>query len=119
MQQVMGTFLYYSRAIDSAMLVALSMLAAVQVKGTKVTAAVLTKFLNYCTTNPEVAIKFCRGPMVLQACSHTGGYYNRGGGGGGGGGPCHTQEHPNGPILATTGVLWVVVCHWGRDSGFI
>ena len=28
MQQIMGTFLYYSRAIDSAMLVALSMLAA-------------------------------------------------------------------------------------------
>ena len=46
-QQVVGTFLYYARAVDATMLVALNEIASMQSKPTMNTVQMVTKFLNY------------------------------------------------------------------------
>ena len=46
LQEVIGTLLYYARAVDSTMLVALGTLASVQTKGTEATAQAVTHLLN-------------------------------------------------------------------------
>jgi hypothetical protein len=56
LQQITGKFLYYSRAVDPTMNVALSTLASQQTKGTQHTAQDATKFLNYCATHPNATI---------------------------------------------------------------
>ena len=55
-QQIVGTFLYYARAVDPTLAVTLSTLAAKQSKGTQATAQAVTKFLNYAATNPDTSI---------------------------------------------------------------
>jgi hypothetical protein len=46
-QQIVGTLLYYARAVDSTMLVALNTIAAEQSKGTEQTAHAVIHLLNY------------------------------------------------------------------------
>jgi len=46
-QEVIGVLLYYARAIDPTMLVALSTLASQQAAGTQATLHALTQLLNY------------------------------------------------------------------------
>jgi Reverse transcriptase (RNA-dependent DNA polymerase) len=69
LQQIIGTFLYYARAIDNTMLVALGTLAAAQTKGTEHTMEAATQLLNYAASNPDAAIRFHRSDMVLYAHS--------------------------------------------------
>ncbi len=57
-QEVIGTFLYYARCVDSTMLEALGSLATQQVNPTKNTMAKVTQFLNYTTTHPDVIITY-------------------------------------------------------------
>ena len=66
LQEVTGTLLYYGRAIDSTMLVALGSLAAAQSKGTKATMKACTKLLNYAATHPDAVIRFTRSGMILH-----------------------------------------------------
>jgi hypothetical protein len=47
LQEIVGTLLYYARAVDSIMLVALGSLAAAQSKGTQATVQACTQLLNY------------------------------------------------------------------------
>ena len=113
-QQVVGTFLYYARAVDNTMLVALSTLSAEQAHGTENTAKALVKFLNYCATNPEAVIRYQASDMILRVHSDTsyltepkarsraGGYFYLGN-------QITKPDNINGPILATTGVIKVVV----------
>ena len=56
LQEVIGTLLYYARAIDSTMLVALRSLASAQMKGTEATAQEGTHILNYCATYPDAVV---------------------------------------------------------------
>jgi hypothetical protein len=56
LQRLTGKFLYYARAVDNTMLVALSALALQQTKGTAKTATAAIKFLNYCATHSDAAI---------------------------------------------------------------
>ena len=66
LQAVIGTLLYYGRAIDNTMLVALGSLASQQTKGTEATAKALNKLLNYAASNPDATIRFTSSGMILH-----------------------------------------------------
>jgi hypothetical protein len=66
LQQVVGTLLYYARAVDSTMLAALGTLSSAQTKGTTETAAALVQLLNYCATHPDATIRYRASDMVLH-----------------------------------------------------
>jgi hypothetical protein len=68
-QEVCDTFLYYARALDSTMLVAIGDLAAQQSKGTRATMVALTKLLNYAFSNPEAPILYKSSDMTLHVSS--------------------------------------------------
>ena len=86
-QQIIGTFLYYDRAVDCTMIPALSTLAEQQSSPTKNTEAAITHFLDYEATNPYAIIQYKGSDMILhidsdasylsepRACSLTGGNY--------------------------------------------
>jgi hypothetical protein len=65
-QKIVGTLLYYGRAIDNTMLVSLNTLAAEQSKGTENTAKAIVHLLNYCATHPDAVIKYHASDMVLH-----------------------------------------------------
>lgn len=66
LQQVVGTFLFYARAVDATMLHALNALAAAQSNGTQATAQALVHFLNYCATHPTATIQYRASDMILH-----------------------------------------------------
>jgi hypothetical protein len=65
LQQIVGTFLYYARAVDSTMLVTLGTLAAAQTKATTKTLAHVAQFLDYASTHPDATIRYSASPMIL------------------------------------------------------
>lgn len=65
-QQVVGTLLYYARAVDSTLLVALNTIASSQAKATEHTAAAVTHLLDYCATHPNAMIKYFASDMTLH-----------------------------------------------------
>ena len=65
-QQIIGTLLYYARAVDPTLSVTLSALAAEQSNGTEKTAKAVKKLLNYCATNPDAAIRYKPSEMILR-----------------------------------------------------
>ena len=65
LQEVLGTLLYYARALDSTLLTAISELATEQSKGTMHTMEKVTQLLNYCATNPEAVVRFTASDMLL------------------------------------------------------
>ena len=65
----MGVLLYYGRAVDSTILVALGTLAAAQAQGTQATAEACTHLLNYCATHPDAVIHYTASDMVLHVHS--------------------------------------------------
>ena len=87
LQEVVGTLLYYGRAIDSSMLVALGTIAAAQTKGTKATMRALAHLLDYAASHPDTTIRYHASDMILtvhsdasylsesKARSRAGGYY--------------------------------------------
>jgi len=87
LQQIIRVFLYYGRALDLTMLVALGTLAAAQAEGTQATVEVCTQLLNYAATYPDAVLRFSASKMVLhihsdasylsetKARSRAGGYF--------------------------------------------
>jgi hypothetical protein len=65
LQQFIGTFLYYARAVDSTMLVPLGSLAAAQNKATTARLQHLHQFLDYASTYPDAKVRFSASPMIL------------------------------------------------------
>ena len=65
-QEVLGTLLYYARAIDCTMLPALGTLATQQATPTMATLTAITQLLNYCATNPEATLRYTASDMVLH-----------------------------------------------------
>jgi hypothetical protein len=65
LQQIIGTLLFYGRAVDPTLLVALGTLGSAQAKGTEATAAATVHLLNYCATNPDACIRYKASDMVL------------------------------------------------------
>ena len=72
-QEVIGIFLFYARAVDLTMLPALGSLAAQQSAPTKKTFQALTQFLNYAASHPDAVIRFRASDMLLTVesdCSY-------------------------------------------------
>jgi hypothetical protein len=69
LQQIIGTLLYYSIAVDPTMLVALGTIAATQSKATTTTAQAVTQLLNYAATHPNATIRYHASDMILYAHS--------------------------------------------------
>eukprot|EP00978_Attheya_sp_CCMP212_P027615 scaffold92921_cov81-Attheya_sp.AAC.2 len=68
-QEIVGTLLYYGRAVDSSMLVALGSLAAAS--NTKAQAQTITHLLNYCATKTEATVHYSASDMSLKIHSDT------------------------------------------------
>ena len=69
-QQVTGTFLYYARAVDHTMLVALSAIAADQASPTENTLEKTLYFLDYAATHPDAILTYRASNMVLAVHSN-------------------------------------------------
>ena len=65
-QEVLGTLLYYARAVDGTMLVAIGTLATEQSRGTEATLANLVYLLNYAATHPNATVRYIASDMVLH-----------------------------------------------------
>ncbi len=63
--EVLGTLLFYARAIDSTLLTAIGELATEQSEGNQNTMAKLAQLLNYCATHPSATIRFTASDMLL------------------------------------------------------
>jgi hypothetical protein len=65
-QQVVGTLLYYARAVDPTMLVALNEIGAKQSAPTATTARQITQLLDYAATHPDSVLRYTRSGMILH-----------------------------------------------------
>jgi hypothetical protein len=82
LQEIIGTLLYYARAVDCTMLVQLP-----QPPTTQATAKAITHLLNYAATHPDAVLSYQASDMILhvqsdasyqsesQSCSRAGGYF--------------------------------------------
>jgi hypothetical protein len=66
LQQIIGVLLYYARAVDSTMLVALGSLAAAQTKATTNTMRDANQLLDYVCTHPNATVRFKKSDMILK-----------------------------------------------------
>jgi hypothetical protein len=66
LQKVIGVFLFYGRAVDCTMLVALGTLASQQADGTQATAKAVTTLLNYAAAHPDATIRYVTSDMYLH-----------------------------------------------------
>ncbi len=64
-QEVLGTLLYYARAVDNTMLTSIGEIATQQASATNFTLRAITQLLNYAATNPEATIRFHASDMIL------------------------------------------------------
>ena len=65
-QQVIGGVLYYARAVDSTVLVALSAIASEQTRATEQTELRIKQLLDYLATHPSATVRYRRSNMVLN-----------------------------------------------------
>jgi hypothetical protein len=65
LQEINGTLMYYARAIDSTLLVAVGTVASAITEGTEATAKAVTHLLNYCATHPDAFIRYYASDMCL------------------------------------------------------
>jgi hypothetical protein len=63
--EIIGTLLFYARAIDNTMLVALNALASQQAAPTQTTMDHIVHLLNYAATYPDATVRFRASSMVL------------------------------------------------------
>eukprot|EP00957_Ditylum_brightwellii_P147873 11260261-Ditylum_brightwellii.AAC.1 len=68
-QEILGTLLFYARAVDPAMLMALNTIAFKQEHPTSKMAAARVQLLSYCATHPEAIIRYHSSGMVLHILS--------------------------------------------------
>ena len=86
-EQLVGVFLYYGRALDNTMLTGLNEISSSQSSATEATMAACTKLLDYAATHPDAVVRFTASGMVLhihsdasylsapKAKSRAGGYF--------------------------------------------
>jgi hypothetical protein len=65
-QEVLGTLLYYTRAVDSAMLAAIGSIATQQANATQNTLRAVTQLLDYAASYPDAIVHFKASGMVLH-----------------------------------------------------
>ena len=66
LQQIIGTFLFYGRAVDPTLLTALSELSSAQATATDATKRACQQFLDYCASHPDGAIRYQASDMILK-----------------------------------------------------
>jgi hypothetical protein len=66
LQQVVGTFLYYARAVDPTLLPGLSTLASEQAQATERTMKNMEWMLDYLATHPDARMRFYASDMILN-----------------------------------------------------
>jgi hypothetical protein len=66
LQQLTGTLLYYTRAIDPTLIMPINVLASEQSNATTMTADKVIKLLTYCNTHPETKICYHASDMILH-----------------------------------------------------
>ncbi len=71
-QEIIGSFLYYARAVDNKLLMALSAIAARQFKATVATEQAVHLLLNYFATYLNNVIVYCASDMILYAHANAG-----------------------------------------------
>jgi len=64
-QQIIGSFLFYGRAVDPTMLTALNAFAEYQAQPTEQTKKNIDHFLDYCATHPDASIRYHKSDMQL------------------------------------------------------
>ena len=64
-QRIVGSILYYARAVNNKLLVALSTIRYQQAEATANTATAVHQLLNYVATYPTDSIVFCASAMAL------------------------------------------------------
>ena len=72
-QQIIGTLLYYARAVDPTMLLAINDISSQQAKPTATTTKHLCQLLDYAASNPSAVIRYKASGMVLHL--HSDGSY--------------------------------------------
>ena len=65
-QKIVGSILYYARAVDMTVLMALSSIASKQTKGTKHTLEKAYQVLDYLASHPDAVVRFRASDMVLN-----------------------------------------------------
>ena len=68
-QQIVGSLLYYSRAVDPTMMVALNDIGAKQATPTQLTLTQCQMLLDYARTYPNAVLRFKRSDMILHVDS--------------------------------------------------
>ena len=86
-QNLVGTLLYYARAVDCTLAAALSTISSQQANGTEATKNAYNQLLNYVATHPNATVRYIASDMVLavhsdasyfseaKARSHSGGHF--------------------------------------------
>jgi hypothetical protein len=69
-QEVLGTSLYYARAVDRTMLAAIGSIATQQSKATELTMQAITKLFNYCSHHYDAVICYQQSDMILYVKSN-------------------------------------------------
>ena len=64
-QEVVGTFAWYSRAVDPTMAAMMSSIASRQSRGTEDLEQEVKQFLDYCATHPNAGVRFVASDMIL------------------------------------------------------
>jgi hypothetical protein len=69
-QQIIDSILYYARAVNITVLMALSSIAIKQTKGTTNTMEKVKQLLDYLATNPDATIQFRESDMIMNLHSN-------------------------------------------------
>lgn len=69
-QEILGTLLFYGRAIDSTILPVIHTSGTQQAAPTKKSMEDITQLLNYCATHPNAVVQFIASNMTLHAKSN-------------------------------------------------
>lgn len=65
-QQIVGSLLFYARAVDNTILVGLSAIASEQTNATQLTKKRCDQLLDYCATHPNAVVRYRASSMVLN-----------------------------------------------------
>lgn len=105
-QSIVGYFLYYARAVDSTMLVALGQISSSQAQPTENVEAACTHFLHYAATYPNATIVYRASDMVLRIITDA---------------SFHSEPAPKGACPGTRmgGVHYLGERHFNRLNGMI
>jgi hypothetical protein len=105
-QEVVGVFLFYARAVDPTMLCTINKIGSDQARPTEATQRAVARFLQYAATYPNAKVVFHASDMVLlvdsdashlsetQSRSRAGGYLRLG-----------NNEHSHKPLLRSNGAI--------------